>query len=95
MLKIKKIVDLKELEKFGFNTYSNNCDGYPIYEKLQKTNNVEYGILINDNYDNNNKTIEYYFNNMDMQQDIDIGDKKSLDTLYDLIKADLVEKVEE
>lgn len=94
-LRIKDNVDLKELEKFEFNTYSNNCDGYPIYEKLQKTNNVEYGILINDNYDNNNKTIEYYFNNMDMQQDIEIGDKKSLDTLYDLIKADLVEKVDD
>ena len=96
MLKIKDNVDLKELEKYGFITRSDNCDGYPIYEKMQNTGEVEYGLLINDYYNDHNKTIEYYFNNnWDIHQDIDLADKESLDVLYDLIKADLVEKAEE
>lgn len=96
MLKIRDDVDLKELEKYGFITRINNYDGYPIYEKMQNTDKVEYGLLINDYYDDHNKTIEYYFNNnMDIHQDIDLSDKESLDVLYDLIKADLVEKVED
>lgn len=98
MLKIKDNVDLKELEKFGFNTYSNNADNYHIYENIERTKDCEYGILINDYFDDNNKTIGYYFNNIEPINDvdnIDNLDKKSLDILYDLIKADLVEKVED
>lgn len=82
MLKIKDNVDLKELEKFGF--YKSGG----VYQK-----NLEY--------DNINSPIV----GIDMCIYIVIDDKKirfsahdkkettKLDVIYDLIKADLVEKV--
>jgi hypothetical protein len=65
--------DLKELEKFGFNSYGDDEDC--LYKQL------DYGHIFINNYRN-----------------VCIYNEKSnfqLDTLYDLIKADLVEKVEE
>ena len=72
MLKIKDNVDLKKLEKFGF---ENNI-GF-----LQK--DAEYiTYYINKDF----RTIEIW----DYQADEVVLD----DTIYDLIKADLVEKVD-
>ena len=76
MLKIKDNVDLRELEKFGFE-YNHNMHEYEIgyifngYISIKKNDR-----LIKPIYDEN------------MWIDIE-------DLLYDLIKADMVEKVEE
>jgi hypothetical protein len=72
MLKIKDNVDLKELEKFGFDMYS-----YPFY-KSYEFNNMDI-IIISDNL---------YITMCSYTE-------MALDALYDLIKADLVEKIEQ
>lgn len=80
MLKIKDNVDLKELEKYGFNVNNRNC-----YEKyLMDSDGIFFehrlcvaGLLRNIFFEDNN------YNSFD-----------NLDILYDLIKANLVEKVE-
>ena len=84
MLKIKDNVDLKELEKFGFTTSKKVKDKYNFDTKLVKA------VFKSENDFNtmtisNKKTIDL----TDVYEDI-----KWLDTLYDLIKADLVEKVD-
>jgi hypothetical protein len=79
MLKIKDNVDLKELEKFGFI----NAD-----EKYYPTKK-------NDLIDRKSKNI-YICKDREITQMIyDEYDEIDLDIIYDLIKADLVEKVEE
>ena len=84
MLKIKDNVDLKELEKYGFTTSKKIKDKYNFDTKLVKavfkSENDFNAMTIS-----NKKTIDL----TDIYEDI-----KWLDTLYDLIKADLVEKVE-
>ena len=80
MLKIRDEVDLKELEKYGFElTTGYKCN---FYEKTSKENIVlTYYIDI----EFRNITVLTYD-----------GDEVELDnTLYDLIKDELVEKVEE
>ena len=87
MLKIKDNVDLKELEKFGFK-YTPDC--YENY-KLWLQNDLEGAIYIRIT----NNRIVYPVVDLDMYN---LGNKyefKIHDILYDLIKADLVEKVEE
>ena len=94
MLKIKDGVDLKELEKFGFKNTRNNTwyksepnDAYEIFE----TN-----IVINPigQFVKNEMIFEIAdLDNSEEKNDIDIGAR--LDTLYDLIQAGLVEKVED
>lgn len=78
MLKIKDSVDLKELEKFGFEQYS---IGHKIkYEYKKEIGNHEiYNIKIDEN-----KII--YFNQLSVNNELP-------SIIYDLIKADLVEKV--
>ena len=83
MLKIKDNVNLKELEKYGFKKYKN------AYYKCKRNNYIktfsnmcievdkETKWIISDNFDNMFR----------------IDEIKYQDTLYDLIKADLVEKV--
>ena len=97
MLKIKDNVDLKELEKYGFITEKCGNGENTFYDKTKEYEKYDYGFLINDYNDENNRTIGYYFNNLEdvVYQDINHLDTHSLDTLYDLIKADLVEKVDE
>jgi len=82
MLKIKQNIDLKELEKYGF-TWEDCCDDiwYTYYFK-----NIDSNTTIRINY--SDREIEHLSYNYDYEND------KWLDTLYDLIKADLVEKVE-
>jgi hypothetical protein len=86
MLKIKDDVDLKELEKFGF-IINKDCATY------QNTND-EYIYIYS------NKKIEIEFERF--YDELDIGgpslchslSNTLLNTLYDLIQAGLVEKVE-
>ena len=77
MLKIKDNIDLKELEKFGF--------------ELEKRNKQYW------EYRNKKGTIHYVFmsRKMSIYMDKYPDTYNANDVLYDLIKADLVEKVEE
>ena len=84
MLKIKDNVDLKELEKYGFEKLENEPRGHKyIYFRYDKYGRELYNLYINkDNY--------IRFRSPDSV--IIAGSMQTL--LYDLIKADLVEKVE-
>lgn len=88
MLKIKDNVDLKELGKYGFEVFGNNTarkiyyDDYPTISLENDTYfMVEHRVLwfVENGAKNSN---ERYFGN------------PQFDDLYDLIKADLVEKVD-
>ena len=80
MLKIKDNVDLKELEKFGFRIEYSKYDGKPT---TYVHNNYEYVyVFIKD------RKLTATANTYEEQRPIN-------DLLYDLIKADMVEKVEE
>ena len=100
MLKIKDNVDLKELEKYGLR---------PLYDCNTNTGEVHIRCIVSERYsgkyggltlipkkkglhifnrfisNNNNHLSLYYF---------DYGTYIDIDLLYDLIKADLVEKVD-
>lgn len=80
-LRIKDNVDLKELERFGFRK-SYSCFKYE-YDYTILTI-VDYQILIY-----KDRTIKV------TQSSMYQVDNRLLDTLYDLIQAGLVEKVEE
>lgn len=77
MLKIKDNVDLKQLEKYGFEQ-----NGLLDYTKTVQGVTIIYRTGYNP---------ELYFVN---NNEIKFIDDKKLDIIYDLIKADLVEKVE-
>ncbi len=77
MLKIKDDVDLKELEKFGFEL------NYFFKECRKKV------YLENDDDDKNFYVIDFITREIDLKR----LDGKLDDTLYDLIQAGLVEKV--
>lgn len=83
MLKIKDNVDLKELEKYGF--YKPKKGEYKSYVLLTNNEPRDGSHLSICKYDNTQKMI------MLIQYAYDY--KLGLDVLYDLIKADLVEKV--
>ena len=80
MLKIKDNVELKELEKFGFEEngfYYSKTFNFEYYEvKIDVEKDRKYLIIQNDYYDSD---YACYIPNL----------------IYDLIKADLVEKVSE
>lgn len=76
MLKIKESVDLKELEKFGFEK-ANEPNEHVIYIKKYSHNLI------------------YFYDDKEMYFEIDEYDEDIVNVLYDLIKADMVEKVEE
>lgn len=84
MLKIKDSVDLKELEKFGFE-YIPEDEIYGYYNKFVFIDRMgkEIGYTI----PNDTLEIKISFDSLSYFR-ID-------DTLYELIKADMVEKVEE
>ena len=81
MLKIKDNVDLKELEKCGFKRY----------RMIYKKDTIRYGGNLKENKqiyieeNSRNISLGIGFFNTDIE----------LDTIYDLIKANLVEKVED
>ena len=87
MLKIREDVDLKELEKFDFSEYEENIkiDGIPIlYEKYCYK---DFYIYITKDRKIYGEQIDYIRGNV-------LGNE-NFDTLYDLIKADLIEKVDD
>ena len=100
MLKIKDNVDLKELEKFGFeltvcgNSYLKK---QIVFESSMYPHTFEIHIW------NNDKIIKIYLENQPeflpketLCTDIDgWSTGEELNIIYDLIKADLVEKIEE
>ena len=88
MLKIKDNVDLKELEKYGFkqDEYGDYYKDLEIKEYF--ANRVEHLAIMIDGYNKRHlRRIGYI---VDEKYCFDI----ELDILYDLIKANLVEKVE-
>lgn len=93
MLKIKDDVNLKELEKFGFKPkYDEDTGKIKAYEKIKKEKKY-MGLGIT------RTTIKgkiRIFRRTDIEWKINpYNEYIDVDTLYDLIKADLVEKVEE
>lgn len=95
MLKIKDEVDLKELEKFGFERVVN--DTYFI-SLTNSDNEYETEIVINPtNAQIKNEIVHYTNNTTDLDEvamdDIDLT--SDLTALYDIIQAGLVEKVED
>lgn len=84
MLKIKDSVDLKELEKFGFEVFGENTARKIYYNNYNENDTYfmiehrEIWFVENGAKDSN----ERYFGN------------PQFDTLYDLIKADMVDKVD-
>jgi len=83
MLKIRDGVDLKELEKYGF-IWEDCCDDIwytYYYKKIDENTNIHI--------DYNDRIIETRSLNYDYET------FEWLNTLYDLIKANLVEKVGE
>nr|DAJ13840.1 MAG TPA: hypothetical protein [Siphoviridae sp. ctvzh6] len=92
MLKIRDDVDLKELKKFGFERIINDT-----YSKRMNNSDDRYetSILVNPSNKETENHVVYYINNDEKignieKDDIDLTGE--LDTLYDLIKADLVVK---
>jgi hypothetical protein len=92
MLKIKDNVDLKELEKFSFELSTNNEDLKDQEWKVEtgfwdKEEIVYVYEQLVVNVETREINIETIYNNLN-------GDEEII-KLFDLIKADLVEKVEE
>ena len=85
MLKIKDNVDLKELEKYGF--YKPKKGEYKDYVLMTNDDNKNSSHISICNYDGKQRNI------MLIEQGYSY--KLGQDTLYDLIKANLVEKVDE
>ncbi len=81
MLKIKDSVDLKELEKFGFE-FSEDDNFYFYYEFTEPDCNSELRTYI----DKDTREISTGF-------DMYVSPYKIHNKIYDLIKANLVEKV--
>ena len=82
MLKIKDDVDLKELEKFGFKSGARNK-----FQYKTKVNGAEHKIYIDLLPCHNNH------NELKTECPSFTIPEKITDKFYDLIKADLVEKV--
>ena len=98
MLKIKDNVDLEELEKFGFIKCGDSIETYFKAEKSNNWEQFESGIIVNPVNKECQKEIVYYTNSITDGIELDEDSLQlvsTLDTLYDLIKADLVEKVED
>ena len=95
MLKIKDSVDLKELEKFGFKPkYDENTGKICVYEK-KSTKNVYEGLLVKLQKTKSKIRIFKGFQGRNVAWKINRhNDYFDIDTLYDLIQAGLVEKVE-
>lgn len=91
-LRIRDDIDLKELKKFGFKRIINDT-----YSKEMNNSDDRYetSILVNPLNKETENHIVYYINNDEKignieKDDIDLTGE--LDTLYDLIKADLIVK---
>lgn len=84
MLKIKELVDLKELERYGLK-HNNSSECY--------VDDYDYQIIII--YQNREMIINLYeIGFSSLFEDLKKANNRALRILYDLIKADLVECVE-
>ena len=94
MLKIKDDVDLKELEKFGFKPrYDEDTGKIIAYEKKNKKTDFE-GLMVSMNKTESKIRIFKAFRKENIEWKINrYNEYFDIDTLYDLIKANLVEKV--
>ena len=96
MLKIKDDVDLKELEKYGFEITQNSFitrgdeSCFEAIKELKKENEFDICILIHQR----DISLRIELNVNDEYGSVNYEDVY-FDTMYDLIKADLVEKVME
>lgn len=88
MLKIKDNVDLKELEKFGFEVTENFAKKIWWYDKIENISIEDDTWLCVEN-----RTLWLIENGAKESNERYFGNPQ-FDTLYDLIKADLVEKVD-
>lgn len=87
MLKIKDNVDLKELEKFGFKEVILHPNSLNIKREVKGYSSRIYWILEKD------RIVRIALNNQ-TQKSLATNNEVE-DTIYDLIQADLVEKVVE
>ena len=90
MLKIKDNVDLKELEKFGFEVFNNNTARKIYYDTYDSSIHLEDDTYFIIEYRN----IWFVENGAKDSNERYFGNPQ-FDDLYDLIKADLVEKVDD
>lgn len=91
MLKIKDNVDLKELEKFGFKPrYSEDTGKVIAYEKIDEK---EKYIGLTTKKETITVKIRIFKRNTKNWVINKYKEYADLDTLYDLIRADLVEKI--
>lgn len=96
MLKIKDEIDLKELEKFGFKRVQQNKKLNYIYFPTKEEYCMGNSILIQDDttiyslgyHIDEDRQMKFRFNTEVMEFN------KTINVLYDLIQAGLVEKVE-
>ncbi len=86
MLKIKDNVDLKELEKFGFSTYEEEI-------KIDDERIIYFTYCYKDFYLYVTDTRKIYGEECDYIKGTVLANE-NFDTLFDLIQAGLVEKVE-
>ena len=94
MLKIKDSVDLKELEKFGFKPKYNEDSG-KVCAYQKKCEKDVGGLLIAITETTSLIRIYRFFKGRNIEWRINkYNDYFDIDTLYDLIQAGLVEKVE-
>lgn len=90
MLKIKDNVDLKELEKYGFVCCKRNDYGTITKENVYRNDKEDINIFIDDNNEYIPRVL-YMMDGISSYQESPCFTFSN--TLYDLIKADLVEKV--
>ena len=100
MLKIKDNVDLKELEKYGFEPYYNTYTGEICEYHLYSDNKIYVKITKEERKKFFDKVMAVISKNISNNYVIHFYDYIGLkaekeDLLYDLIKANLVEKVGE
>lgn len=102
MLKIKDNIPLQELEKFGFEEFNCGFEScfifpkgiYKMYDTVQSNNDC---VIVNGSCIGARKgerEIVATFSNMNYYAFTDIASRPQFDVLYDLIKSDMVEKVE-
>ena len=96
MLKIKDNVDLEELEKFGFKPkYDENTGNICAYEKKILKNEYEGLLVTLQTTQSRIRIFRRYVKTTMIWVIQKYNDYFDIDTLYDLIQAGLVEKVEE
>lgn len=92
MLKIKDSINLAELEKFGFECIE---ERWQIYEKSEENSNqaslLHTSFLVN-TCGNANRAINYYIDGY-TEEEVEVDTLCRIDTIFDLIQAGLVEKV--